>query len=206
MLKALLLATVIFAAPLAACAQATPPADMPAGVYTLDKNHASVTWKVSHMGLSNYTARFTRIDATLNFDPRDPAKSTLVATIDPASVRTDYPDAATKDFDAELGRGEGWFNAGKFPEIKFESTSIERTGETTGKIHGNLTFLGVTKPLTLDVTRGGAMANMPYMNVPGLGFSATAVMKRSDWGFSGYVPTIGDEVTLLIEVEFHKAK
>ncbi|MDX1974075.1 MAG: YceI family protein [Rickettsiales bacterium] len=205
MIKKMILAASLACLPILACAQ-TPANEMPAGDYQLDKTHASLTWKVSHMGLSNYTARFTRMDATLNFDPKDPTKSKLVATVDPTSVRTDYPNADKKDFDAELAKGETWFNAGKFPEIKFVSTSIDKTGEKTGKVHGNLTFLGVTKPLTLDVTFNGAYAQKPMVNTPGIGFSATAKLKRSDWGFSTYIPTLGDEVTLLIEVEFDKAQ
>ncbi|MCE2926316.1 MAG: YceI family protein [Rickettsiales bacterium] len=206
MLKPLLLATVLALSSTTAMAQMTPLAEMPSGKYTLDQSHASVTWKVSHLGLSNYTARFAKLDATLEFDAKDPTKSKLLATVDPASVRTDYPNAAEKDFDKKLAQDAEWFNAGKFPEIKFESTKVEKTGENTGKVHGNLTMLGVTKPLVLDAKFNGAYLKKPFADVPGLGFSATATLKRSDWGFSTYVPNIGDEVQILIETEFHKAQ
>jgi polyisoprenoid-binding protein YceI len=188
-----------------AYADMTPIADMPAGEYKLDPTHASVTWKVNHMGLSNYAARFTKMDATITLDPKDLSKSKLVATVDPASVRTDYPDVAKKDFDKELTSAE-WFNTAKFPEAKFESTKIETTGKNTGKIHGNLTFLGVTKPLTFDVTFNGGYEKHPMANIPALGFSATATMKRTEWGFKNMVPHIADDVTLHIEAEFVMAK
>lgn len=186
-------------------ANMTPVKDMPAGVYTLDDSHTSVTWKVNHLGLSNYTARFTKATAELTFDPAAPEKSKLVATVDPMSIRTDYPNAAEKDFDKELSTGNAWFNAASFPEIKFVSDKIEITGEKTGKVHGALTLLGVTKPMTLDVTMNGAALSKPFGNIPALGFSARGVIKRSDWGMTNYIPNIGDDVEILIETELHKA-
>lgn len=187
-----------------ALAQNTPLAEMPAGLYTADPTHTSVTFKVSHIGLSNYTARFAKADAELTLDPADPIKSTLKATIDPASVRTDYPTPEEKDFDKKLAQDAEWFNAGKFPAITFTSTRIEKTGDKTGKITGDLTFLGVTKPVTLDVVFNGAYAKAPFSEVPALGFSATTTIKRSEWGFDTYVPNIGDDVQVLIETELHK--
>jgi polyisoprenoid-binding protein YceI len=209
MLKPLAIVALLATAPIPAYAaqnEMTPVLEMPAGKYVLDKSHASLTWRVSHLGLSNYTARFTSLDATLQFDPKDVSRSTLVATVDPASVKTDFPYPEEKDFDAKLAKGEEWFNAGKFPEIRFESTKVEKTGENTGKVHGNLTFLGVTKPFTLDVTFNGAYAKKPFGETGALGFSATGTLKRSEWGFGTYVPVIGDEVSLQIETEFNKAE
>ena len=178
--------------------------DMPAGVYTVDKTHASLIWKVSHAGLSNYTARFKSYDAEINFDPADITKSTVTAKIDPATLETDYVATAEKDFNKNLITKEEWFNAGKFPEITFKSTKIEVTGENTGKIHGDLTFLGVTKPVTLDATFNGAYAVQPFSKKPAMGFSATGSITRSDFGLSTYVPMIGDKVDIIIEAEFGK--
>lgn len=185
-----------------ASAADTPYAEMPPGVYSLDETHASLTWKVSHLGLSDYTARFTDFDADLTFDPAAPENSSITASIDPTSIETDYPHPEEKDFDKLLIEGEGWFNSGDFPSITFESTTIERTGDNTGTMTGDLTFLGVTKPVTLDVTFNGAMAMQPFSQKPTLGFSATGTLNRSEWGMGTYVPNIGDEVELLIEAEF----
>lgn len=209
MLKRTFLAALLISTPLAAHAVQMPPltpyAQMPAGNYAIDPTHASVTWRVNHLGLSTYTARFTKVDATLNFDPKEPAKSTLKASIDPTSIKTDYPNPEKENFDAKLSTGAEWFNSGKFPKITFESTRIEKTGDTTGVIYGNMTMLGVTKPVALNTTFNGAYANMPMLNKPALGFSATTTIKRSDWGLSGGIPAVGDEVNVLIEAEFHKA-
>lgn len=183
-------------------ANLTPYSEMPAGVYTLDKTHASLTWKVSHIGLSDYTARFTKFDSELTFDPANPEASSVTVTIDPTSIKTDYPYPEKKDFDKKLIEGEEWFNSLAFPEITFTSTSIEKTGENTGKMTGDLSFLGMTKPLTLDVTFNGAYAVQPFSQKPAIGFSAHGILKRSEWGFDTYVPNIGDDVELLIEVEY----
>lgn len=180
----------------------TPLSEMPAGEYVLDKTHASLTWKVSHLGLSNYTARFTDFDATIQLDPKAPAKSTVTASINPTSIETDYPHPETKDFDKKLVEDKAWFNAGKFPKISFASTALESTGDNTGKMTGDLTFLGVTKPITLDVTFNKAMAKQPFSQLPALGFSATGTLKRSSWGMETYIPNIGDEVKIIIEAEF----
>lgn len=205
MFKKLLLVFVLLSSSIA-CAQAVKdPSIAASGSYVLDKTHASLVWKVSHLGLSNYTARFTDFDATLDFNKEDPTKSKLVVTINPMSVETDYPNPQEKDFDKELATAKEWFNAGKFPKITFVSTSIEKTSEREGKVHGDLTFLGVTEPFTLDVTFNGAFAQHPYTKKSALGFSGHTIMKRSDWGFDSNIPFIGDDVEIFVEVEFGQA-
>jgi polyisoprenoid-binding protein YceI len=206
LMRSLVLLAAMLLLPLNAQAQPvivpTPLPAMPVGVYELDKSHASLIWKVSHLGLSNYAARFTDFDAKLTLDPKDPTKSSVAVTVNPASVKTDYPNAVEKDFDKVLAEGAEWFNTSKFPKIEFVSTALERTGEKTGRMTGNLTFLGVTKPVVLEVTFNNAMAKMPFSGKPTVGFSASGSIKRSEWGMATYIPTIGDEVQLLIEAEF----
>ncbi|MEZ5986615.1 MAG: YceI family protein [Hyphomonas sp.] len=208
------------AAPAASVAEATAgPADAPApelgpaGTYDLDPTHASLTWKVNHFGLSNYTARFTGISGTLAFDPENLSASSLEVSVDPASVETDYPadfkaghpDSPFDTFDQEISESDAYFNSTVFPTITFKSTEITPTGANTGTVTGDLTFRGVTKPVTLDVTYNGT-ASFPWApDQPKIGFSATGSLKRSDFGLDIMVPSLGDEVDLLIEVEFAKA-
>ena len=192
------------AAPVAAPVQNTAPA----GEYRLEKTHASVTFRVNHLGMSRYTARFTGIDATLQFDPANPAGMSVTATIDPKSITTDFPNP-TPDFDAVLA-GPDWLDAGKFPQITFKSTKVEPTGANTAKVTGDFTLHGVTRPLTLDVTFNGGYA--PTTMDPGgrIGFSAEGRIKRSDFGVSTGIPApgstfgVGDEVEIFIETEFTK--
>ena len=173
---------------------------VPAGTYVADRTHTNVLWTVSHFGTSNYIGRFSDIEATLVLDPTDPTKSKLTATIDPKSVDTNYP-ADDKDFNAEIS-GEMFFDAAKFDTIKFVSTKIETTGNDTGKVTGDLTFHGVTKPVTLDVKMNAALNPHPMTQKPVVGFSATGTIKRSDFGVTALVGPVGDDVKLTIETEF----
>ncbi len=188
---------------LAACA--TPPditpKAAPTGNYKLDPTHASVIWSLSHAGLSNYSARFDDISGSLNFDAAAPQNSSVDIRIDPMSVSTGLPK-----FDTTIASGANYFNAGKHPEIRFVSTQIKLTGENKGEITGDLTFRGVTRPITLDTTFNGT--GKSFGN-PGktLGFSAAAQFKRSDFGLTHLTNFgIGDEVTLRIETEFNQAQ
>lgn len=193
---------------IAAAATLTAPAfaqgaQAPAGVYVSDKTHTSIQWQGLHNGLSWYSARFTNFDIQLNFDPKDVTKSKVTATIDPKSIETDYartrPAGNTTDFNNEVATNERFLNAGKFPSISFASTSISKTGDTSGKMTGNLTFLGVTKPVTLNVTYVGNR-NDPRTQKHKVGFQLTGSFKRSDWGMPVGGP-VGDEIRIEINSE-----
>lgn len=177
------------------------PLNVPAGEYVLDTTHASLTWQIKHLGLSNYTARFATYDAVINLNPADPTKSSVTVTIDPTTVRTDFPFPEKEDFDKVIA--EKFLRAGQHPKITFQSTGLTATGATTGKLIGNLSFLGVTKPVTLDVTLNGAMEH-PMRKTPVLGFSATGTFKRSDFGSTELQGPLGDDIKLIIEAEFAK--
>lgn len=194
----------LWIAPQAASAAASANlAEMPAGTYTIDKTHSTITAKLMHMGFSHYTMRFLGFTGAYSYDPQHPAASTLNVTINPASIDTATgSDAFGKDFDAELA-GPGWLETEKFPTATFVSTAVDIGDGHTGKVIGDLTLHGVTKPVTLDVTFNGSGPSV----VPGVlksGFSATTVIKRSDFGVAKLVPAVGDEVTLNIELEFAK--
>ena len=171
------------------------------GTYEVDPAHTSLFWSVNHFGLSNYTARFNGVDATLELDADDVTNSTLTATIDMTSVDTDFPFPENTDFNAEL-QGAQWFNTGNFPQATFVSTSIERTGDMTADITGDLTFLGMTLPVTLETTLIGTMGKHPFAPGAALGVHAVGTFDRTDFGFSTFAPNIGTEVTIEINAEF----
>ena len=171
------------------------------GAYRLDPNHARVNWAVSHAGLSQYTARFDRVSGSLDFDPDNVENSQLFIRIDPKSVST-----GLAEFDERLSQGSRYFDAETYPEITFIATQSLKTGDNTGRVTGDLTLKGITKPVTLEVSYNGA--GKSFGN-PGktLGFSATGRFSRSEFNL-GYLKNfgIGDEVTLQIEAEFNEAQ
>jgi polyisoprenoid-binding protein YceI len=177
-------------------------AQAPAGAYGVDRTHASITWKGLHQGLSWYTARFTSFDITVDFNEADVSKSKVTASVDLKSVETDYaktrPASSNTDFNAELG-GERFLNSAKFPQATFTSTAISKTGDKTGKMTGNLTFMGVSKPVTFDVTYVGNR-NDPRSQKHKIGFQAVGSLKRSDFGVAVGGP-IADEIKLEINAE-----
>ncbi len=141
----------------------------------------------------------------MTYDPKNPAKSKVEATINPLSIKTDYPNPEKTDFDKELSTGEGWFNGNKFPKITFTSNSLFILSDNkTGIVHGDLTLLGVTKPINLNITLNGSYKAKPMSQVPAMGFSATADLKRSDWGLLTGIPNVSDDVKIIIEAEFNK--
>ncbi|MFN3286903.1 MAG: YceI family protein [Sphingomonadaceae bacterium] len=199
LVAALLAATT--AAPAAAQPAPLRQVEAPSGTYVLDLGHSSLTFRVKHLGLSNYTMRFARFDATVDYDAADPTRSKLSVTIDPRSVRTDYPFPERENFDAKLANDPEYLNAGAHLEIRFVSRSITRTGPNTGRITGDLTLRGVTRPVTLEATFNGAVEH-PFRRVPVFGVSATGTFRRSDFGMTVLIPMIGDEVQMTIETEF----
>lgn len=182
--------------------------DAPAGAYTLDKSHASLLFRVDHLGFSNYTARFKNFDAQLQFDPANLQASRVTASIDARSIETDFPDPAMLDFNAQL-RGEQWLNAEQFPEMTFRTLSVEPTGPSSVRMNGELTLRGVTQPVTLDATFNGGYAGHPMDPHARIGFSARGTLKRSAFGMSIGIPEPGstmgvsDEVEVIIETEFN---
>ena len=169
------------------------------GTYALDKAHGKVTWSISHLGFSTYVGQFSDTAATLVLDGAKPENSTLDVTVQTASIGTLNPALDTHLKSADF------FNVAKFPTATFKSTKIKRTGPKTAKVRGDFTLLGVTKPLTLLVVLNQAGSN-PLFKYYEAGFTATAHLKRTNWGLSKYAPYLGDDVNLQIEGEFKLVK
>lgn len=185
----------------------------PAGEYRLDPNHASLLFRVNHLGLSSYTVRITRFDATLDFDPGNPTVSSVAATIDLGSVRTEYPGdypanhpgSPYRSWDEALARSPDFFNGDAGSQATFQSTTLELTGPNTARMTGDLTFRGITSPVTLDVTFNGERVPHPMAPLSALGFSARGTFNRSDFGMNIWIPegVVSDAVEIIIQAEFH---
>ncbi len=163
----------------------------------VDKTHLSVMFNVWHGGFSQVTYQFRHVESIeLVFDPTDVSKSSVKATIETASLDSNhfYRDNFT--------RSETFLNVKKFPKATFESTKITKTGDKTGKMTGNLTIAGVTKEVTFDVTynKGGKHLSGKYSID---GFTARVSFKRSDFGIKAFIPWVGDEIDMVINLEGH---
>ena len=177
------------------------PGAAPSGAYKMETAHSQLLFSIVHLGLTDYYGRFDRLSGALKFDSSAPEKSAVTVSVDTASV-----DTPSTELNNEL-IGPGVFNAAQFPSATFKSTSISRTGPSSGKITGNLTLHGVTRPVTLDATFAGGETN-PISGVYALGFKATGTIKCTDFGITGmrWEPMVGNDVTLVIEAMFDQEK
>ena len=174
------------------------PAAVQSGAYDVEPLHTRVLFSVSHMGFTTWYGEFTGVSGSLNLDPKKPAGSALEIHIPVATVST-----TNAKLDGEL-KSDAWLDATQFPEIVFKSTKVTETGKDTAKVAGDLTFHGVTKPVTLSVKFNGA-GNNPLDKKYTAGFEVSGQIKRSDFGVKTYVPLIGDDVDLIISAGFeHK--
>jgi len=169
------------------------------GSYELDDTHAYLSFSYSHLGLSNPQIHFADFVANLELSGNDMSQSQISITIDAASL-----DSAIPELDDDL-KGADFFDVANYPEITFQSTAYEETSDSSGRLTGDLSVRGVTKPVTLDVTINSAAMN-PLNRREMIGFSATGILNRSDYGLTAYAPLIGDELSLTVQVEFEKTK
>jgi polyisoprenoid-binding protein YceI len=174
-------------------------ANITPGKYILEENHAYLSFSYSHLGLSNPQLQFTEFDAELELNGNNMAESVVSITIDASSI-----DTAVPALDEEL-RGDGFFDVANNPYITFETTFYEETSENTGRLTGDLTVMGIAKPVTLDVTINSASMNAMNRREM-IGVSATGTVNRSDFGLTAYAPAVGDELSLVVQAEFEKAR
>lgn len=171
--------------------------EIKAGEYALDKDHAALLFKINHMGFSSYVGRINDFDVSLDFDPKQIENSRVEALIDMRSL-----DVNNADFAATLA-GSSWLNTQSFPQAVFSSVSVNKINEQQLVVDGELTFLGITKAVTMDVKLNGA-GNNPLTRKYTLGFTANLRFQRSDFGLKKFIPVVGDEVDIEIHSEFQR--
>ncbi len=165
------------------------------GNYQLDNKHTAVLFKVDHLGFSSFIGRLEEVSATLNYIPEQPELSSLEATVNMASVNVN-----NAKFEDTL-RNRFWLNTEKFPTAHYQTIDAQLKSPNQLTFNGKLTFLGVTKPLNLDVVINGAGVNRINGDYT-LGVSAAGTVIRSEHGLALFTPAIGDEVVLEIHAEF----
>lgn len=181
---------------IAACVIAMPVTAFAADTYEIDPAHAWVEFSINHAGWSFAQGDFTDVSGTIMFDKEDPAASSVEVSFPAATVDTNF------DGRDEHIRSPDFLNVEEFPTISFSSTSIEVTGDNTGLITGDLTMLGMTKPVVLDATFNNEMALPWDASVTVAGFSATTTIDPSEFGMSKVAEFgLGPVVNVTINVE-----
>jgi polyisoprenoid-binding protein YceI len=167
--------------------------------YNIDSAHTAANFTVRHMMVTNVRGGFEKVSGTLNFDPANPATSSVDVTIDVASINTGVADR-----DNHL-RSADFFEAEKYPAITFKSTKVEPTGDNTAKVTGDLTIRDVTKSVVLDVEFLGQTAS-PFGDTR-IGFEASTAVNREDFGLTWNVALeaggvlVGKDIKISIDAE-----
>ncbi len=162
--------------------------------YIFDKDHTQILFFVDHLGFSKSQGEFHEYDGYFVFDQEKPKNSKVEVTIKTSSIDMD------SDKWNEHMKSSDFLNVEAFPDMTFKSTNIKITGKKTADIIGDLTILGVTKPVTLKTIYNKSDKH-PFSGKYVSGFSAKAKIKRSDFGMVYGLPAVGDEINIMIEVE-----
>ena len=165
-------------------------------VWDADTAHSKLGFVITHMMISDVEGSFKNFTSTITASKEDFSDAVVELKADVNSVNTD-----NERRDAHL-KNEDFFDAAKYPTLTFKSTSVKKLGGNKYKVAGNLTFHGVTKPVTLDATLRGKTVNQAKKAVAG--FKVTGTIKRSDFNFGTKYATamLSDEVTLNANTEF----
>lgn len=164
--------------------------------YTIDPNHTHPSYEVSHFGWSIQRGRFDNVNGKITLD-RAAKTGTMDVSINAASI-----SSGVAKLDEHL-KSEDFFNVAKYPSITFKSKKIVFNGDKPASVPGEMTLLGVTRPVTLTI---GAFHCAPnaFAKKDACGADAVAIIKRTEFGMTTYAPGLGDEVKLVINVEAFK--
>lgn len=175
----------------------TAPAAFAADAYKFDASHSQLLFSYNHLGYSTNYGLFSGFDGEAVIDTDDLSKS---------SVSVEFPvESMLIGWDARKNHllSPDFFDAANNPTVTFTSTKVEPTGDKTARITGNVSFAGVSREITLDATLN-QVGEHPVAKKPWAGFTATTVLKRSDFGVEMFAPYISDEVNITIQVEMEK--
>lgn len=183
------------AALLAALALSTAAGAASAQSYTLDPNHTHPSVEFKHLGVSTFRGHFSKTTGKVTLD-RAAKTGTVEVNIDPASIDFGVPVMNGH------ARGENWFKTEQFPTITYKGTVSRFDGDAPVQVDGQLTMLGVTRPVTLQMASFKCIQH-PMLKREMCGGDATATINRRDFGLNPGAPTtaVSDEVKLLLQVE-----
>ncbi len=171
----------------------------PSSTWSVDRAHSSVRFSAVHMGIINVHGRFADAQVRLDLNPEDLTRSSVEVVVSAASIDTNEPRR-----DADL-RSERFLNAGQYPHLTFMSTSVVRRDARQYELVGDLTIRDVTRPVTLEVSTLGVLHDSK--RTQRIGFSASAMIRRGEWGLTWNLPLdsggwlVSDEVTITIDLQ-----
>jgi polyisoprenoid-binding protein YceI len=172
--------------------------------WRIDPSHSSAQFSVRHMMISTVRGQFGGVKGTVVYDPKNPAASTVEATIDVTTINTGQ---AKRDSDL---KSEDFFDAKRYPEMKFKSKSVEVAGPGKLKVSGDLTINATTRPVVLDVDGPTPPIRDPQGREK-VGVNATTKISRKEFGIlynpimEGGGVTVSDEVSIVLEIELFKS-
>jgi len=171
--------------------------------FTLDPTHTFPHFSVDHLGVSTMWGRFGKTTGKFMID-HAAKKASIELQVETASIDTgdNVRGSRPRARDEHL-RTADFFNVQEFPHMTFKSTNVKFAGDNPSEIDGQLTLLGVTKPVGLKVERWTCKDN-PNSKKPMCGGNASGAFKRSDFGMKFAIPNVGDEIKLFVEVEGYK--
>ncbi len=178
-------------------ALAAAPALAAPQTYTIDQSHAQIVFSYDHVGYSTGYGMFSGFGGQVVFDAEAPEASSVTVSFPVRSMLTGW-EARFEHF-----MSPDFFDAAEDEMVTFTSTAVEVTGETTGKITGDLTLNGVTKSVVLDakLNKSEPYPMAPFEGKPAVGFSATTTLVRSDFNLGAFAPFVSDEVQVEISFE-----
>ena len=171
--------------------------------YTIDPTHTYPHWEANHFGVSNWRGRFDKSAGKFTLD-RAAKTASVEITVQTTSVSSGDSDKGSRprSLDEHL-RTPDFFNVAEYPTMTYKSTGVKFNGDDPGTIEGNLTLLGVTKPMVLRVENWKCQPH-PFNKKEMCGGNASASFKRSDFGMKFALPAVGDEIKLWIQIEAYK--
>lgn len=161
--------------------------------FTIDSGHTYPSFEIGHFGYSLQRGRFNKTSGKITVDAAT-RSGTADITIDAATIST-----GNEKLEAHL-KGEDFFNVARFPSITFKSKAFPVEGDVVKSVPGELTILGVTRPVTLTANQFKC-ADHPFAKKKACGGDFVATIKRSEFGMKYAVPNVADDVTLRINVE-----
>ncbi len=169
--------------------------------WKVDPAHSNLTFSITHLGIADVDGSFKEFDVTVTASKADFSDAIFDLTAQTASINT-----GIEKRDEHL-RSADFFDVDKNSALTFKSTSIKKAGAGKYKLSGNLTFNGVTKPVTVDLWYRGTVEN-PMSKAPTAGFQLTGTIKRSDFNFGSKFPApmLSDEVKIRANGEFTESK